>query len=123
MKPRALKGLVVRGQGLGRRLGFPTANLKPLAGRPPARGVYAVRVLGRAFPGGALGACNVGVRPTVGGRRLVIEVHLPRFKGRLYGRRLTLLFLARLRSEKRFPGLAELKVQLRKDVAALRAFR
>jgi len=116
-----LKGLVVRGEGLGRKLGFPTANIKPLAGRPPARGVYAVLVLGRRFPAGALGACNVGVRPTVGGRRLVVEAHIPGFKGDLYGKRLKLIFLKRLRPEKRFPNLAALKAQMRRDVRVVRS--
>lgn len=103
---------------MGRKLGFPTANLKiPLTARPP-RGVWKVVVTGTTV-GERVGACNVGVRPTLGGVRLVVEVHIPGFKGDLYGRTLTLKFLSKIRSERRFPSLDALKAQIRKDVATL----
>ena len=63
--------------------------------------------------------CNVGVRPTVGGKRLVVEVHIPGFRGDLYGRTLSVAFLSRIRGEKKFPSLAALKARIRLDVAAL----
>ena len=115
---RTLRGRVVRGDGMGRKLGFPTANLKiPLSARLP-RGVWRVRVSGTTL-GERLGACNVGVRPTLGGVRLVVEVHIPGFKGDLYGRTLTLAFISAIRAEKKFSSPAALKAQIRRDVASL----
>ena len=113
-----VRGRVVRGEGVGRKLGFPTANIKiPPTARPP-RGVWKVLVRGTTV-GERLGACNVGVRPTVGGVRLVVEVHIPGHRGSLYGRTLTLSFVSRIRAERRFPSLAALKAQIRKDVRGL----
>ncbi|MBI4060542.1 MAG: riboflavin kinase [Elusimicrobia bacterium] len=115
---RTVRGRVVRGDGMGRTLGFPTANLKvPPVSRPP-RGVWKVLVGGTTL-GVRVGACNVGMRPTFGGRRLVIEVHIPGFRGNLYGRILSLRFVSKIRSERRFPSLNALKAQIRKDVASL----
>jgi len=114
---KAFRGRVVRGERLGRKLGFPTANLKTASGKPP-RGVWRVRVRGTTL-GERAAVCNVGVRPTVGGKRLVVEVHIPGFRGDLYGRTLSVSFLSRIRGEKKFPSLAALKAQIRRDVAAL----
>lgn len=115
---RSVRGRVVRGERLGRKLGFPTANLKlPSSARPP-RGVWKVLVEGTTV-GERLGACNVGVRPTLGGVRLVVEVHIPGFRGDLYGRTLTVSFLSKIRSERRFASLGALKAQIRRDVASL----
>ena len=113
---KALRGRVVRGERLGRKLGFPTANLKVTSGKPP-RGVWRVRVRGTTL-GERLGVCNVGVRPTLGGKRLVVEVHIPGFRGDLYGRTLSVSFLSRIRGEKKFHSLAALKARIRLDVAA-----
>ncbi len=112
-----VKGKVVRGEGIGKKLGFPTANVKVTAGRPP-RGVWKVIVHGTTV-GEKLGACNVGVRPTLGGTRLVVEVHIPRFRGSLYGKILSLSFVSKIRSERKFSSLDALKKQIKKDVAAL----
>jgi riboflavin kinase/FMN adenylyltransferase len=115
---RTLRGRVVRGDGLGRKLGFPTANVKPPAGARPPRGVWRVSVSGTTL-GERLAVCNVGVRPTVGGRRLVVEVHVPGFKGNLYGRTVTLAFKSLIRAEMKFPSLDALKAQIRRDVLSL----
>ena len=112
-----VRGRVVRGEGMGRKLGFPTANLKLASGRPP-RGVWKVFVKGTTV-GERLGACNVGVRPTLGGSRLVVEVYITGFRGNLYGRTLSLSFVSKIRSERRFPSLAALKNQIKHDVAGL----
>ena len=113
-----VRGRVVRGQGVGRKMGFPTANIKlPPSARPP-RGVWKVLVRGTTI-GERLGACNVGVRPTVGGVRLVTEVHIPGLRQDLYGRVLTLTFLKRIRSERKFPSLAALRAQIRRDLRRL----
>lgn len=114
---KAVRGRVVRGERLGRKLGFPTANLKIASGRPP-RGVWRVRVRGTTL-GERPAVCNVGVRPTLGGKRLVVEVHIPGFRGDLYGRTLSVTFLSRIRGEWKFPSLAALKARIRLDVAAL----
>jgi len=115
---RTLRGRVVRGEGMGKKLGFPTANIKVSPSARPPKGVWRVRVKGSTV-GERLGACNVGVRPTLGGVRLVVEVHIPGFKGDLYGKTLTLKFLNAIRAEKKFPSLAALKAQIRRDVASL----
>jgi riboflavin kinase/FMN adenylyltransferase len=115
---RTLRGRVVRGDGMGRRLGFPTANIKLSPSARPPRGVWRVMVKGSTV-GERLGACNVGVRPTLGGVRLVVEVHIPGFKGDLYGKTLSLSFLSAIRAEKKFRSLAALKAQIRRDVASL----
>ena len=117
MRPLTLLASVVRGDGLGRKLGFPTANLKVPPGRIPPFGVYRVAVRGRALGGEWPGVCSVGVRPTIAGARGVrVEVHIPGFSGTLYGRRLEVDFLERLRGERKFATLAALKSQIRKDI-------
>jgi riboflavin kinase/FMN adenylyltransferase len=107
-----LEGVVVRGEGLGRKLGVPTANIA-FEGEPPARGVWAVDVEGHGKA-----VCNVGVRPTVSGAgKLTVEVHLPGFSGDLYGKTLKLAFTRKIRDEKKFSGLEELKAQIAADIA------
>lgn len=114
---RTFRGRVVRGERLGRKIGFPTANLGVGRAQPP-RGVWRVLVRGTTL-GERLAVCNVGVRPTLGGKRLVVEVHVPGFRGDLYGRTLSVTFLSRIRGEKKFPTLAALKARIRLDVVAL----
>jgi riboflavin kinase / FMN adenylyltransferase len=118
-------GRVVRGNQLGRQIGFPTANLDLHHELHPPSGVYAVEVV-HVQRGGARnrhrGVCNIGFRPTVGGAASEpqVEVHLFDFAGELYGELLELVFAARLRSERRFPDLAALREQIGKDVAEAR---
>ncbi len=115
----SLCGRVARGQGIGRTLGFPTANVPIARNRAPLAGVFAVRLhgtRGQVFEGVA----NVGRRPTVGGDAVRVEVHLLDFSGDLYGTELRVEFLARLRPEQRFEGLDALKAQIAHDVAAAR---
>ncbi len=115
---KTLRGRVVRGDGLGRKLGFPTANIRiPSSARPP-RGVWRVTVRGTAL-GARPAVCNVGIRPTVGGTRLVVEVHIPGFRGDLYGRTLVVTFLSAIRAEGKFDSLSALKARIRRDVASL----
>jgi riboflavin kinase/FMN adenylyltransferase len=110
-----IKGLVVRGAGRGAGIGFPTANLK-VEEKLPENGVWAVSVEGY---GSAV--CNVGTRPTVDGKTGVhVEVHIPGFSGDLYGKSLEVTFIKKLRGERKFPGIAELKAQIKRDVEALR---
>lgn len=115
-RPYGVAGRVIRGRGLGSRLGFPTANLAVSAERLLPRGVFHVRVFGAGEEGG-LGVCNVGTRPTLGGsRRVSAEIHLVGFKGTLYGRRIAVEFLRRLRPERKFPSMEALGRQVRRDI-------
>lgn len=114
-RPYSLKGKVVKGQQRGRTIGYPTANIG--VSEPykliPADGVYAVRVhYGDHLHQGML---NIGVRPTVGGLTRTIEVHLFDFDQDLYGQELTIHFEARIRQERKFAGMEELKRQLNQD--------
>lgn len=131
-RPFTLSGTVVRGDQRGRTLGYPTANLALAPGRQlPAPGVYAVRVAvlppGRDWvppgePGVPAwpGVLNLGRRPTFRGEDLRCEVHLLDFAGDLYGRRLQVEFVHRLREERAFAGPAELVDQIRRDAALAR---
>jgi riboflavin kinase/FMN adenylyltransferase len=116
-RPYSLGGTVVRGEGRGASLGFPTANIQPLvpAKLIPAEGVYCVGV---RLEGGrrAYGMMNMGVRPTFSTTlERTIEVHILDLDESLYGRTLTVDFLKRLRPEKKFSSAADLAAQLRAD--------
>jgi len=117
-RPYSIEGTVVRGVGRGATLGFPTANLEPENEIFMARGVYAVQVRGPQPL--AFGLTNVGIRPTFDGETLTVETHLLEFGGSLLGQRLEILFLHRLRDERRFAGPAELAQQIRRDIEAAR---
>jgi SHS2 domain-containing protein len=112
-------GEVVRGVGRGRALGFPTANLGVEGKRLiPADGVYAVRAhwSGKNHPAVA----NIGLRPTFGEGERLVEAHLLDFEGDLYGERVSLEFIKRLRPEVKFASAEELVAQMRHDVAEAR---
>ncbi len=114
----AIEGVVVQGQQIGRKIGFPTANLKTNAEKLiPKNGVYAVEINHNAQI--YKGLLNVGMRPTVEGNNRTIEVHLLNFEGNLYGEHLTLHIEKRLRDEYKFASLDELKNQIEKDIAAI----
>ena len=118
-RPYSLRGVVVEGDRRGRALGFPTANVLPdAAALVPGRGVYAghVRVGEERY-----GACtNVGVAPTFERRESRIEAYLLGYEGALYGEVVDVTFEERLRPEKRFSGVDELKEQIARDVAEAR---
>lgn len=117
----SIAGNVIRGDQLGRKLGFPTANLDVAGLILPPNGVYAVhaRVAGREHRG----ALNLGLRPTLASptRRLQCEVHLLDFAEEIYGEELELTFAAKLRDEQKFPDVEALKSQITRDLAAARA--
>jgi riboflavin kinase/FMN adenylyltransferase len=119
-RPYALSGTVVRGNQLGRTIGYPTANLRVNDEYKlvPADGVYAVRVGWREESFG--GMLNIGVRPTVNGTLRTVEVHLFDFNTDIYDEALTLYFVEKLRAEQKFAGLEALKAQLRQDEADAR---
>jgi riboflavin kinase/FMN adenylyltransferase len=122
----SVRGHVVEGDQRGRTLGFPTANLDPENEILPAAGVYAGRFLfiddGNPERGVELPAVmNVGTRPTFEGEgRLQAEAHLLDFKGDVYGRRVEMSFLTRLREERRFTDVDALREQIAADIGAAR---
>jgi len=114
----SIAGEVARGEQLGRKLGFPTANLPVTGLALPPHGVYAVMV--RTPAGLRPGAANLGARPTVGGTAALLEVHLLDFEGELYGQEIEVIFTEFIRTERKFSGTDELASQIRQDVAAAR---
>jgi riboflavin kinase/FMN adenylyltransferase len=115
-------GRVVEGDRRGRTLGFPTANIEAENETVPAHGVYACFCRGLdGAPASRPAAVNVGLRPTFEGEATRVEAHLLDFEGDLYGRRLRLEFVERLREERRFAGMEALRVQIEADVESARA--
>lgn len=114
-RPFAATGEIVRGEGRGSKLNFPTANLEVENEMVPRPGVYVTetRVLASRVPS----VTNVGVRPTFGGTSLSVETHLIDFDGDLYGQRAEVLFLDRLRDERAFDGPGALADQIGRDRA------
>ena len=119
-RPYAIAGTVVRGRQLGRTLGYPTANLR-LQGKTPALGgVFASRVHGvGAQPWSSVS--SLGTRPTVHGVEPLLEAHLFDFDGDLYGQRIEVEFVAKLRDEEKFDGLEALIAQMHRDATQARA--
>ena len=120
-RPYAISGHVAPGEKLGRSLGFPTANVR-LQHKPPLSGIFAVRVRGLSDEP-RIGAASLGVRPTVKtGARPLLEVFIFDFEQAIYGRRIRVQFLHKLRDEERFADLDTLAQQIRADVASVREY-
>ncbi|MDP8985681.1 MAG: bifunctional riboflavin kinase/FAD synthetase [Pseudomonadota bacterium] len=118
-RPYRMMGRVVRGEALGRTLGFPTANLRLLRRKSPLWGILAVRVYGiEKVP--LEGVASLGTRPTVSGVEPLLEVHVFDFDGDLYGRAIEVEFIAKLRDEVKFDSLDSLRVQMKVDAAQAR---
>lgn len=113
-----ISGRVIRGQALGRTLGWPTANLRFAQHPPPMRGIFNVAVHGLGEP--RAGVASLGTRPTVNGIETLLETYLLDFSGDLYGRYIEVELLARQRDEEDFAGLEALKEQIAADVEAAR---
>lgn len=114
-RPYSMLGRVAHGDKLGRLLGFPTANIHLHRRMTPVSGIYTVYMHGIAdqpLPGVA----NIGTRPTVGGTRSLLEVHLLNFNQDIYGRYVRVEFCQKLRDEEKYESLALLKEQIAKDV-------
>ena len=111
----SMSGRVVHGQKLGRTLGFATANIRPRRRVLPIQGVLAVRVSDGHELCEHPAVASLGTRPTVNGRGHLLEVHLFDFQGNLYGRRLTVRFVRKLRDEVRFASLDEMTDQMHRD--------
>jgi len=116
----SMSGRVVHGRGLGKALGFPTANVNLKRRLAPVDGIFAVRVAGL----GARtvdGVASVGSRPTIGGGKTLLEVYLFDFDTEIYGEYIRVDFVARLREERRFPDLPSMQAQMHVDVREARA--
>jgi riboflavin kinase/FMN adenylyltransferase len=122
-RPYSISGRVVHGDKLGRDIGFPTANIQLKHNRPPLLGIFAVEVYG--LNGEPLpGAASLGKRPTVKNPDAVpvLEVHLFDFNAEIYGRRVRVEFLHKLRDEAKYPDLDSLVAQIRRDVDNAKQF-
>jgi riboflavin kinase / FMN adenylyltransferase len=115
-RPFAVSGEVVEGSGRATEMQFPTANLRVENELLPRRGVYVTETVALAARHPSV--TNVGVRPTFGGDQLIVETHLLDFEGDLYGERVEVRFLARVRDEMRFASAFELADQIARDRAA-----
>lgn len=116
----ALNGVVVRGKGIGRTIGFPTANIQPETPEKiiPKSGVYAVQA--RTNTSSWMPAIlNIGTNPTIGNNQQTIELHIPHFEENLYGQQVSIQFLRFLRDEKRFASLDQLREQIESDITTL----
>ena len=120
-RPFTIKGRVFYGQQLGRELGFPTANIQLNRYRAPLSGVYAVLVEIEGSTHKFQGAANVGVRPTAGDLiKPILEVHLLDFDEDLYGKRIKVEFLYKVRDEQKFTTVDNLISYIRKDISNIR---
>lgn len=119
--PHILTGNVVKGRGLGRTIGIPTANMSvPMGIVLPKNGVYACKATidGKEY----LAVTNIGTRPTVEGHHITVEPWILDFDGDLYGKEIGLAFYKFLRPEKKFDSLEELKAEIRKNAQETRKF-
>lgn len=120
-RPYRMSGRVAHGDKRGRTIGFPTANIHLHRKNSPVNGVFAIQMFGiKGEP--VKGVANVGVRPTVDGKKAVLEVHLFDFSADIYGQHVQVHFLYKVRDEQRFNSLEELKLQIEKDCVAAQRF-
>jgi riboflavin kinase/FMN adenylyltransferase len=120
-RPYSISGRVIMGKQLGRQLGVPTANIQLHRIRAPLSGVYAVEVIGAGEK--QYGVANVGTRPTIDdGLQANLEVHLLNFDSDIYGQQLAVIFRKKIREEKKFSSLDELKSAIEDDIAFGRHF-
>ena len=112
-RPFCLRGEIVRGDAIGGKIGFPTANLEAPQQVRPGAGVYATRLeVGEQLLDAVT---NVGTRPTMAGDQWRVETHVPGWTGDLYGQQVSLHLVARIRDERRFEGVDALRAQIGRD--------
>ena len=110
-------GIVARGEGLGRELGWPTVNLATDNELLPANGVYASRIRFRSRNAAFAAVTNIGTRPTLyRTEERLVESHILSFDRDVYGERAELFLYERIREEKKFPNIMDLKAQIERDV-------
>ena len=116
-RPYSISGKVIHGDKRGREIGFPTANIHMFHNRPPLQGVFAVKL------NSMFGVANLGVRPTIAGfLKLNLEVHLFDFSKNIYGKHANVIFLKKIRDEKKFENIDALKEQIKIDINNVRQF-
>jgi riboflavin kinase/FMN adenylyltransferase len=117
----SIAGRVIKGEQLGRQLGFPTANVDATGLALPPNGVYAIHAMAQGQMHRAV--LNIGLRPTLKEKNptLHVEAHLLDFQGELYGEELEIIFVEKLRDEKKFGSLDELKKQIARDTEKAKA--
>ena len=111
-----IQGKVVHGNALARQLGFPTANIHLNRSKPALQGVYLVKVRNCCDDQHYHGIANIGIRPTIQGKKAILEVNLFDFSGDIYGEYLDVTFVRKLRDEKKFDSLTDLQQQIVQDV-------
>ena len=112
-----IEGTVIHGERIGRTLGFPTANIDA-EGIEAENGVYASQVVVGGERYGAMS--NLGRRPTVGGERRLLETHLFGFSGDLYGQRISVRLLQRIRGEEHYPTVDDLRRAIERDAERIK---
>ena len=117
-RPWAVEGEVVKGEQRGRKIGFPTCNIKWNSYVSPKLGVYWVQVESKNFK--KKGIANIGYRPTFNGKTLLLEVNIFGINANLYKKILKVSFIEFIRPEKKFKNINELKNQIKKDIARIK---
>jgi riboflavin kinase/FMN adenylyltransferase len=113
----SISGTVVHGEKIGRKIGFPTANIHMHHKHPPLIGVFAVKLDNK------FGLANIGTRPTVSGeKKLHLEVHVLNFSDDLYGKHVHVQFLKKIRDEFQFESIEALKLQIKQDILAAKEY-
>ncbi|WP_438970527.1 bifunctional riboflavin kinase/FAD synthetase [Methylophaga sp.] len=120
-RPYRMSGRVAHGDKRGRQMGFPTANIHLHRCKIPLTGVFAVQLFGLDEEP-VNGVANIGIRPTIGGDKALLEVHLFDFNRDIYGEHVQVHFLYKIRDEQRFKGLEQLKAQIDKDAQKAKIF-
>ena len=120
-RPYRMSGRVLPGDRIGRRIGIPTANLALDRLRSPLAGIFVVQAHGIG-PAPLPAVASIGTRPTVGGTKPLLEVHVLDYDGDLYGKRIGVRFCTKLRDEQRFETLEAMAAQIRTDIDAARAY-
>jgi len=117
-RPWSIKGKVIRGEKRGRKIGFPTCNIKWSSYILPKLGVYGVKVESKDFK--KKGIANLGYRPTFNGKTLLLEVNIFGINKNLYKKTLKVSFIKFIRPEKKFKNISDLKIQIKKDIIAVK---
>jgi riboflavin kinase/FMN adenylyltransferase len=117
-RPWRIEGEVVKGEQRGRKIGFPTCNIKWDFYALPKLGVYSVQVESKNFK--KKGIANIGYRPTFKGKTLLLEVNIFGIKENLYKKILKVSFIKFIRPEKKFKNINELKNQIKKDITIIK---
>ena len=111
----SLSGTIIRGDGRGRELGFPTANIEPGEQLCPPNGVYAIRA--KLADRWLNGVVNIGIRPTFNGTKFQVESHFVNFDEVIYGETIEIFFIEKIRSERKFSNMRALVQQIHRDIA------